>query len=140
MRPREPFRLSTTISFSLSPELYAQLRAPITIDNVFDKPPTRGAVVRLGLVSFLHDANKSLIQPPDLTPLLKTAHPPLPKRTRSLSVSIPSAELRKQLDEYATAHNLTVSAVVRRAAYEYTKGTNPHPTATIDAWGDAPRE
>lgn len=133
MRPLETFRLSTTVSFSLSPELYAQLRPPITINNVFDKPPTRGAVVRLGLVSFLHSPPTA----PDLTPLLKTAHPPLPKRTRSLSVSIPSAELRQQLDDYANTHNLTVSAVIRRAAYEYTKGTEPNPTATIDAWGDA---
>ena len=139
MRPRETFRLSNTVTFSLSPELYAQLRAPTTIDNIFEKRPTRGAVVRLGLASFLRDANKSLLQPPDLTPLLKTSNPPLPKRTRSLSVSITSSELRQQLDEYATAHNLTASAVLRRAAYEQTKPAEPNPTATIDAWGDAPK-
>ena len=133
MRPLETFRLSNTISFSLSPELYAQLRAPITIDNVFDKPPTRGAVVRAGLLNFL----KSPPTAPDLTPILKTTNPPLPKRTRSLSVSIPSVELRQQLDDYANTHNLTASAVIRRAAYEQTKPTEPNPTATIDAWGDA---
>lgn len=133
MRPLESFRLSTTVSFSLSPELYAQLRAPTTIDNVFEKRPTRGAVVRLGLASFLNSPPPA----PDLTPLLKTANPVLPKRTRSLSVSIPSVELRQQLDEYANTHNLTASAVIRRAAYEYTKSTEPNPIATIDAWGDA---
>jgi hypothetical protein len=136
MRTRETFRLSNTVTFSLSPELYAQLRAPTTIDNIFEKRPTRGAVVRLGLASFLHDTNKS---PPDLTPLLKTSNPLLPKRTRSLSVSITSSELRQQLDDYANTHNLTASAVLRRAAYEQTKPAEPNPTATIDAWGDAPK-
>jgi hypothetical protein len=133
MRPLETFRLSNTISFSLSPELYAQLRAPITIDNVFNKPPTRGAVVRAGLLNFL----KSPPNAPDLASLLKTANPQLPKRTRSLSVAITTPELRKQLDDYANTHNLTASAVLRRAAYEQTKPTEPNPVATIDAWGDA---
>jgi hypothetical protein len=135
MRPRETFRISTTVTFSLSPELYPQLRAPTTIDNVFEKRPSRGAVTRLGLVAFLQAPPTA----PDLTPILKVTNPPLPKRTRSLSVSIPSLELRKQLDDYATANNLTASAVMRRAAYEYTKPIEPNPTATIDAWGDAPK-
>lgn len=135
MRPLESFRLSTTISFSLSPELYAQLRAPTTIDNMFEKRLSRGAVVRAGLIAFLHSPPIA----PDLTPILKIANPQLPKRTCSLSVSIPSLELREQLDNYANAHNLTASAVIRRAAYEYSKPSEPNPTATIDAWGDAPR-
>jgi hypothetical protein len=69
--------------------------------------------------------------------LFRTAK--LPKRTRSLSVSVPTPELRQQLDNYASTRNLTVSAVVRRAAYEYTKPTEPNPTAIIDGWGDAPK-
>jgi hypothetical protein len=129
----EPFRLSTTVSFTMSPELYAQLRPPITIDNVFNKPPKRGTNVRNGLIAFLANPPPC----PDLAPLLKVA--PMPKRVRLCSLAIPDADLRKQLNHYANTHGVTVSAVLRRAAYEYTKPAEPNPTATIDAWGDAPK-
>lgn len=131
MRHPNPFRLSSTVSFTLSPELYAQLRPPITIDNVFAKPPKRGTAVRNGLIAFLSNPPPC----PDLAPLFKTAE--LPKRTRALSLVIDDAELRRALDEYASTHNLTTSAILRRAAYEHTKPAEPNPTATIDAWGDA---
>jgi hypothetical protein len=125
MKPLATFRLSKTFSFSLSPELHDQLTASTT--------PTASlsAILRIALIRFL-DAPP---EQPDINHLFKTA--PMPKRNRSIAIAIKSPELRQQLDDYANTHNLTASAVARRAAYEYTKGTEPNPTATIDAWGDA---
>jgi len=125
MKNLSTFRLSNTVSFSLSPELHDQINTNVT--------PTASvsAILRIALMRFLDSSPTA----PDLTQLFKTAS--LPKRTRSVALAIKSPELRKQLDEYANTHNLTASAVIRRAAYEYTKSTEPNPTATIDAWGDA---
>jgi predicted transcriptional regulator len=89
------------------------------------------AILRIALIRFLDTPTDQ----PNIDHLFKTA--PMPKRTRSISLAIKSPELRNQLDDYANTHNLTASAVIRRAAYEYTKDTEPNPTATIDAWGDA---
>lgn len=125
MKPLATFRLSKTFSFSLSPELHEQISTSIT-------PTTSmSAILRIALIRFL-DAPP---EQPNIDHLFKTA--PMPKRNRSAVVAIKSPELRKQLDDYANTHNLTASAVARRAVYEYTKGTDPNPTATIDAWGDA---
>ena len=125
MKNLSTFRLSNTVSFSLSPELHEQINTNVT--------PTASvsAILRIALIRFLDAPTEQ----PDITHLFKTS--PLPKRTRSVALAIKSPELRKQLDEYANTYNLTASAVIRRAAYEYTKSTEPNPTATIDAWGDA---
>jgi predicted transcriptional regulator len=128
MKPLSPFRLSNTFSFSLSPELHDQLKT-----HTAETSPM-SAILRVALMRFLDTPTEQ----PDLTQLFKTA--PMPKRTRSIAVAIKSPQLRKQLDDYANTHNLTASAVMRRAAYEYTKSKDPteyNPVATIDAWGDA---
>lgn len=125
MKPISTFRLSNTFSFSLSPELHEQLKA--------HTGPTSpmSAILRVSLMRFLDSPPEQ----PNIEPLFKTT--PMPKRNRSIAVAIKSPKLRQQLDDFANTHNLTASAVARRAAYEYTKGTDPNPTATIDAWGDA---
>ena len=125
MKHLSTFRLSNTVSFSLSPELHDQINTNVT--------PTASvsAILRIAMIRFLDAPTEQ----PDITHLFKTA--PMPKRTRSVALAIKSPELRQQLDDYANTHNLTASAVIRRAAYEYTKSTEPNPTATIDAWGDA---
>ena len=127
MKRLSPFRLSNTVSFSLSPELHDQTNACVT--------PTASvsAILRIALIRFL-DAP---IEQPNIDHLFKIA--PLPKRTRSIALAIKSPQLRKQLDDYANTHGVTASAALRRAAYEYTKPAEPNPTATIDAWGDAPK-
>ena len=125
MKPLSTFRLSNTVSLSLSPELHEQINTSTT------PTASMSAILRIALIRFLDTPTDQ----PNIDHLFKTA--PMPKRTRSISLAIKSPELRKQLDDYANTHNLTASAVIRRAAYEYTKDTEPNPTATIDAWGDA---
>jgi len=125
MKHLSTFRLSNTVSLSLSPELHEQINTSTT------PTASMSAILRIALIRFLDTPTDQ----PNIDHLFKTA--PMPKRTRSISLSIKSPELRKQLDDHANTHNLTASAVIRRAAYEYTKDTEPNPTATIDAWGDA---
>ena len=125
MKPLSTFRLSNTVSLSLSPELHEQINASTT------PTASMSAILRIALIRFLDAPTDQ----PNIDHLFKTA--PMPKRTRSISLAIKSPELRNQLDDYANTHNLTASAVIRRAAYEYTKDTEPNPTAMIDAWGDA---
>ena len=125
MKSLSTFRLSNTVSLSLSPELHEQITVSTT------PTASMSAILRIALIRFLDTPPEQ----PNIDHLFKTAS--LPKRTRSVSLAIKSSELRQQLDDYANTHNLTASAVIRRAAYEYTKGTEPNPTATIDAWGDA---
>ena len=125
MKYLSTFRLSNTVSLSLSPELHGQITASTT------PTASMSAILRIALIRFLDAPTDQ----PNIDHLFKTAS--LPKRTRSVSLAIKSSELRQQLDDFANTHNLTASAVIRRAAYEYTKGTEPNPTATIDAWGDA---
>jgi predicted transcriptional regulator len=125
MKPLSTFRLSNTVSLSLSPELHEQINASTT------PTASMSAILRIALIRFLDAPTEQ----PNLDHIFKTAS--LPKRTRSISISIKSPELRKQLDDHANTHNLTASAVIRRAAYEYTQPIEPNPTATIDAWGDA---
>lgn len=125
MKSLSTFRLSNTVSLSLSPELHEQ------IISVTTPTASISAILRIALIRFLDTPTEQ----PNINHLFKTT--PLPKRTRSVSIAVKSPELRKQLDDFANTHNLTASAVIRRAAYEYTKGTDPNPTATIDAWGDA---
>jgi predicted transcriptional regulator len=125
MKPLSTFRLSNTVSLSLSPELHDQINTSTT------PTASMSAILRIALIRFLDAPTEQ----PNLDHIFKTTQ--LPKRTRSISLSIKSPELRKQLDNHANTHNLTASAVIRRAAYEYTKDIEPNPTATIDAWGDA---
>lgn len=118
------FRLSHTVAVSMSVELFDQIQARV------DPMLGRSVLLRDALTHFF----ATLPEGPDLTPLLKTA--PRPNRTVSVSVAVKSPELRQALDKYATDHDFTASAIVRRAAYEYTKPDEPNPTATLDGWGD----
>jgi hypothetical protein len=97
-------------------------------------------LLRTALAEFL----AAPVPPPHLAPVFDLTL--LPKRTRSVNLTIKPnqsdqpTQLRPTLDAYATTHNLTVSAVLRRAMYEYTKPlppNQPDPTATLDAWGDS---
>ena len=127
MKHLSTFRLSNTVSLSLSPELHEQITSSTT------PTASMSAILRIALIRFLDAPTEQ----PNIDHLFKTSSQP--KRTRSVSLAIKSSELRQQLDDYANTHNLTASAVIRRAAYEYTKDTEPNQTATIDAWGDAER-
>jgi hypothetical protein len=78
--------------------------------------------------------------------LLVATNNTLPTRDRSISISMKHESARTDLENLAAEQRHTVSALLRRALYEYTKPEatpnqpNPiDPIATLDAWGDQPR-
>jgi hypothetical protein len=132
----DKFRVSksiVTMSFSVTPELYAQVLA-----------------WNRGLAPQSHDLREIMVEylsfpaPPNpITPEViahvRKLNPPF-ARTRQFNFNIPVStypRLRGQLEERAAEENLTISAIMRRAVYEITRPHEPNMTATFDGWGDA---
>lgn len=128
MRSLNPSRPTHTVTCTLSLELLEQIQARAKADT-----DSLSSLLRTAIAEFL--ANP--VPPPTLAPVFSPSM--LPKRNRSIGLPIKSPSLRLSLDTYAVTNNLTVSAVVRRAAYEHTKPNCPNPLATRDAWGDSPK-
>ena len=59
-----------------------------------------------------------------------------PKRTLEITANVLKAT-QEELKSCATEEGVTVSAIVRRALYEYTKPETPNLVVMYDAWGDA---
>ncbi len=114
-------RLSNSLSCTVSAALY---------DQVTDYAKRNNTSVSKSANSALPLFMAVTLRPP--TPLPRATQ----TRNRQISVSITDRNLRTELDLFAESQWVTVSAIIRRALYEYTLPQNPDPAATADAWGD----
>ena len=125
---------SNTITTSLTPQLLAQVQSHATANNT-----TISSTVRNSLRHFLNNTD-TITQPPNFQSLLTPDNKAKCNRVRLAGLTINpkrDPDLRDRLEIYAIANQLTASAVLRRAMYEYTKGEDiADPIATIDAWVD----
>lgn len=92
-----------------------------------------GQVVRNALDKFLADP---YVRKPNIT-----AHTKFLPRNRTLVGTInpnTAPMLREQLHQYAASLDITTSAVIRRATYEYTRDPDQPEVEAVffDAWGD----
>lgn len=116
---------SSSITCTVSPALYDQVLAFVQREHTSTSKAANHAI-RLFM--------SAKLSPPNPMPR------PIQTRTRGLSATIKDPQLFAELKAFADSQGLTVSAIVRRALYEYTlpetsDQTNP---ATADAWGDRP--
>lgn len=132
--PKSTMYLSHGTSLTVSSGMFAQL-----VHRTEQTPGiSRSDHILTALVHFLETQPR--------TPLSKARlqHPPdnLPKRDRCLSFRYPNEDLRHMTTAYARKHKLQLSAVVRRALYEYMKDDLAHlpeevqVRAAFDGWGD----
>ena len=131
-----------TMSFSVSPQLYAQVAQYC---RTKDGERISSVALRQIVQEFL--SYPSPANPITREVLLKVrdANPPF-KRNRQLQFNLSVHALLsphsfttilQKLDERAEDEDITRSAVLRRAVYEITRPTEPDPMATYDGWGDA---
>lgn len=112
------------IPVSVSPQLYAQ------ITNRLDRKEYRAAIEAF------------LSAPRPTNPITREVLIRLrdervyPKRTLEITANVPKPT-QEELKSCATEEGVTVSAIVRRALYEYTKPESPDLVVMYDAWGDA---
>ena len=125
-------RFSVTVACTLSLPLRQHFVGYAHTHNI-----PLGELARAALAAFLSN-------PPQRPHLPITPHTKFLKRSAVLTFAInprTTPNLREYMDAYAERHGLTVSAVLRRALYEYIQKThpNPNPDLLIDAWGDVPK-
>ena len=141
MRPIATTKTTNMLTTNLTPQLFAQLHA-----HTFAHHLTIATTVRNALRNYLDHAD-TITQPPNFQSLLTPDNKAKCNRVRLAGLTINpkrDPDLRDRLEIYATYNQLTMSTVMRRAIYEYTKPTDtnttppmhPDPVATIDAWGD----
>lgn len=140
-----------TMSFSVSPQLYAQVSEYLRGKDKFaglrltEKAYINGESLRQIVKEFL--SYPSPANPITREVLIKArdAVPPF-ARNRQLQFNLSVHALLsphsfttilEKLDQRAEDENVTRSAILRRAMYEITRPENPDPLATYDGWGDA---
>jgi len=127
MRPLEPFRLSHLLTVNVSALLHKQALHYAKTHDLKLSPTVRNAIL-----DFIHAPHS--YRAPKLTPVHIT-------RNRSINLTLLPQD-RVILDQLSRDTNLTNSALIRRALYEYTKTDNPACTPAemlMDAWGDQPK-
>lgn len=133
MRPLEPFRMSNTVSFNLTPLLHKQAKHYATTHGL-----PLASVVRNAINAFTENPHK--YRSPNIRALL-AANPNLCiTRDRTIGLTLLPQD-RNPLDALSRATLLPNAALIRRATYEYTKTDAPactYPEMILDAWGDQP--
>lgn len=126
------------VTVSVSTALREQVQQYI---NAQSQRPSMSAVVQAAVTKFI-TRRPNYLCPVKFTPSIKFA-----PRNKVFSANFPIT-IYEELEVFATERHLTVSAVVRRAVYEYTKPDQhwlldslrqlelPDPVAAIDAWAD----
>lgn len=135
MKPVQSFRTSKTVSVTVSAKLHAQIVTfaqlrRLSVSSVFNQ----------ALLEYLD--THTYLRTPDIREMLKATDNQVPKRDHALVAAMKHESARTALEALAQEQGHTVSALMRRALYEYTKpdGATPiDPFVTIDAWGDQPR-
>lgn len=134
MKPVQAVRTSKTVSVTVSSPLYAQVvlfarLRRITLSSMFNQ----------AVLEYLD--THTYLRTPNIREMLKATDNQVPKRDRTISAAMKHETARTALENLAKEQHLTVSALMRRALYEYTKpedATPIDPLVTIDAWGDQP--
>jgi len=142
MRPIATTKTTNMLTTNLTLQLFAQLHA-----HTFAHHLTLATTVRNALRNYLDHADT--IERPATFDLIFTPDNIAQAKNRIRTVGLTinpkrDPDLRDRLEIYARANQLTMSTVMRRAIYEYTKPTDtnttppmhPDPVATIDAWVD----
>jgi len=142
MRPIATTKTTNMLTTNLTLQLFAQLHA-----YTFAHHLTLATTVRNALRNYLDHADT--IERPATFDLIFTPDNIAQAKNRIRTVGLTinpkrDPDLRDRLEIYARANQLTMSTVMRRAIYEYTKPTDtnttppmhPDPVATIDAWVD----
>jgi predicted transcriptional regulator len=133
MKPVQAFRTSKVVTVSVSPQLHAQVATFAKSRRLSISAVCNQAVLEyLDTYTFLRIHN--------IRDLLKATNNILPSRTNTLGTTMKHESVRADLENLAAEQGHTVSALLRRALYEYTKpeDATPDPLATLDAWGDQP--
>jgi hypothetical protein len=129
---------TTTLSATMSPELFEQVIAYRDANPEFNQETA--PLMRTALQQFADNPPNKSEHPvrEQLFRALRTAGKPLPKRNRVIGFTLNTA-LHERMVHYANTHKITISAVIRRAVYEYTKPTNSaqeNLCAKVDGWCD----
>ena len=138
MKTVQPHRISKTVTVSVSTQLRAQVETFAKSRRLSVSAVCHQAVLEyLDTHTYLHIHN--------IRDLLAATNNTLPVRDRSIATTMKHESVRTDLENLAAEQSHTVSALLRRALYEYTKPEatpdqpNPiDPIATLDAWGDQP--
>lgn len=131
MKPVQAFRTSKTVTVNLSTQLRTQVAVFAQSKKLSISAVCNQAVLEyLDTHTYLHNHN--------IRDLLVATNNTLPIRDCSISIAMKHESTRTDLEDLAAEQHHTVSAILRRALYEYTKPDTPNPLATLDAWGDQP--
>ena len=130
-------RLTNMITANITQQLFEQLHAHSTAHRI-----STATLIRCALRHYLDHAD-TIAHPENLRSIHTQDNLNQIQRIRTVGFAINpnrDPDLRDRLEIYAMSNKLTLSTVLRRATYEYTKPTDPHtqpdPIATIEAWGD----
>ena len=120
---------NTGVTLSISAALKAQISEYRVLHRTQQPKLSISSVLQSAVTAFVN------AQPPHECPVKFTPSTKFARRARVIGFSLPVG-VHEELQAFAHKNRLTVVAVVRRAAYEYTKPEAPDPVATLDAWGD----
>lgn len=133
MKPIQSHRTSKTLTVSVSPQLYAQVTTFARLRRL-----SVSAVCNQAVLEYLD--TYTYLRTPNIRELFKATNNIPPARTNNIGATMKHEPTRTALENLAVGQGHTVSALLRRSLYEYTKpeDTTPDPLATLDAWGDQP--
>ena len=131
MKTVQPFRVSKTVTVNLSSQLRAQVEAFAKSHQL-----SISAVCYQSLLEYLD--THTFLRIHKIRDLLVATNNILPVRNRSITTAMKQESVRTNLETLAAEQGHTISTLLRRALYEYTKPDTPNPIATLDAWGDQP--